>query len=172
MGGMRWNSRLPKKGAGRPKGARDGDANPGIKGGQKRRNTSQKRNDPLYIPGKSGDPMAGQPEFLTVDDVIHGARAVQTILSKGRWENRIEDVLEKVYEAAVGRVSVGEKGTAEERVVAKEPNMKAAELLLQYKFGKPVTLNENINRDLTADEIAATAEQVGRHLKLVKDESA
>lgn len=156
-GGMRWNSRLPKPNAGRPKGSKNGDANPGIKGGQRRRTPGQKRTDPLYIPGESGNQMAGQPEFLTVDDVVHGARAIQEILTRPRWNSRIEDVLDAMYDEAVGIVR-DERGAPQPK--RKQPNVKAGETLLQYRYGKPVTLNENLNRDVTAEEVAQMAERV------------
>ena len=168
-GGMRWNSRLPKRNAGRPKGSKDGDANPGIKGGgTKRRTPGQKKTDPLYIPGGYGSQMAGQPEFLTVDDVVHGARAVQEILSKRRWENRFEDVLDALFDEGMGFQR------DEEGAVAKkgQRNVKALELLLQYKYGKPVTLNENLNRDISAEDVAAMAEKVRGQLTVVPPSEA
>lgn len=156
-GGMRWNSRLPKRNAGRPKGSKDGDANPGIKGGgTKRRTPGQKKTDPLYIPGESGNQMAGQPEFLTVDDVVHGARAVQEILTLPRWKHRFEDVLDALFDEGMGIHRDGDGAPVKQG----QRNVKALELLLQYRYGKPVTLNENLNRDISAEDVAAMAERV------------
>lgn len=100
--------------------------------------------------------MAHQPDFLTVDDVVHGARAVQEILTLPRWKNRFEDLLDLLYDEAAGIVR-DEEGV---RVSKRQVNLKAAETLLQYRYGKPVAVNENINREIGADEISSMANEV------------
>lgn len=113
--------------------------------------------------------MQHQPEFLTVDDVVQGARAVQDVLSLPRWKNRFENVLDALYDEGMG-IQRDAEGAP---VGTGERNIKALDLLLQYRFGKPVAVNENINREVGAEEIAQMASQVYGKLHAVpRDESA
>lgn len=143
-GGMRWNSRLPKANAGRPKGSVDGVRRPGINGGKtKQRTPSEQAEDPFYIPGHNSHAMQHQPDWIDdVQDLARGQRMIRDALRDARLHERVVNVVDALLTKAEGG------------------DNKSAELLLAYIGGKPVAFSENTNRDISGDEIASMADAV------------
>jgi len=151
-GGMRWNSHLPKKGAGRPKGSVDGVRRPGIKGGQRgRRFEAEKQEDPLYIPGHNRHAMSDQPAWIDdVADLARGQRIIRDSLRDARLGERMAGVMESLLSRA-------ESG-----------DHKATELLLAYVGGKPVAFQATGDLDqMDPDRLAAMADEVEGRLRVV-----
>ena len=159
-----WNSHLPKPGAGRPRGARNGVLRPGIKGGVARGGRSQaaKDADPLHIPGNgaatSANHAALSPAWANTDLIAVGQRKIHEALHEAR--NR--DKVEKVVNALLDKAGNGD--------------YKAAELVLAYYGGKPVAyVSRQNSSELTGDSVASMAEAVAaqldsKGLRLVKRE--
>ena len=143
-GGMRPNSRLPKKNAGRPKGAVTGVRRPGVKGGKtKRRTQNEKAEDPLTVPGETRTAMTGQPVWIDdVQDLVRGQRLIRDALRAAHASER----LYKIMDAHLTKAEEGDRA--------------AFETILAYIGGKPVAFQENRNIDLTGDQVAELAKQV------------
>lgn len=102
--------------------------------------------NPLYPSSYDKPPVLpkGMPEWLTVEDAIHGARTIQEVLSGAEWRQRWEDITGALFRRAVNDDDPGAN--------------KAAELLLSYRFGKPVALDVSVRQtQLTAEDVAQIA---------------
>lgn len=160
-GGMKANSKLPKKGAGRPAGPQNSDGtspggrNFGAKGGDpdRRKTGEYDRRGPNWETDPEGKFGAS---LLELQD---GAREIRNFLVSARNRDRIERIVEKAFtEAEAG-------------------NFRYYEDILNRFGGKPVMTQTNITADLTGDETAALAKQVAEKfeedgLHLVSDEAS
>lgn len=141
-GGMRKNSRLPNKGAGRPSGPRNSDGTspdghrPGIKGGSPHPytkgegKTKQWQTNPEEKFGAS---------LLELED---GAREIRNILMEARYQEKLRELVE----VAFTRARAGE--------------FRFYEDIMNRIGGKPVSTQTNVVREMTGDEVASMAEQI------------
>lgn len=149
-----WNSHLPKPGAGRPKGARDGVRRPGIKGGKGHggRSQSAKDADPLSIPGNRNASAQNHAienaAWADIDKIAIGQRMVHEYLHRPESVEKIQKIIEKQLDKAM---------TGDQR---------ATDSVLAYYSGKPVAyVARKTESDLSGDSVAAMAEAVAKQLE-------
>ncbi len=159
-GGMRWNSKLPKEGAGRVAGPRnsdgtnvDGQRHPGRKGGQPNRNGEIKGKH------KKAEPEPAAVFGASLIDLEEGAREIRSILTDETHREKFTELVDMAFVKALN----GEYRFYED--------------LMNRYGGKPVVTQANITGDMSGDETAALADQVEKNLKgeglrLVRDEDA
>lgn len=148
--GKVWNSHLPKPGAGRPRGAKNGVRRPGIKGGNRahsNRSQAAKDADPLHIPGNPNGAAQRPPDWADVDKIAAGQRRVHEFLHEARNKDKIERVVMAILDKAA------------------DGDYKSAELVLAYFAGKPVAYVSRKNeQELSGDSVAAMAAAVSKEL--------
>ncbi len=147
-GGMRWNSKLPKAGAGRAPGPQnsdntnpDGQRHAGRKGGQ------PNRNGEIRGKHKKAEPEPTPVLGASLIDLEEGAREIRSILTDKDHREKFIELIDMAFAKAI------------------DGNYRFYEDLMNRFGGKPVVTQANIIGDMSGDETAALAEQVEKNFE-------